>query len=314
MRELVIAGRRISDDDPCYVIAEIGHNHGGSDVVARQMIREAKRCGADAAKLQKRDNATLYSPAMLAQPYVHDHSFGMTYGAHRDALELDERGYLACRAQAQASAITLLATAFDEPSADFLMRIGVPAIKLASGSLTDMALLTYVAGLGVPVILSTGGGTEQDVDRAVQSITARTPRLAVLHCTAAYPVLDYTTLNLRCMQTFRDRYPDLVIGWSGHVSGIAMALVAYALGARIIEQHFTLNRAHKGTDHAFSLEPAGFTKLVRDLGRAHQALGDGVKRFEACERGPIGKMRRRWIAGRWQIGTPQEQEARVEVH
>jgi sialic acid synthase len=120
-----------------------------------------------------------------------------------------------------------------------------------------------------------------------------TSQIAILHCTAAYPVRDFGELNLRCIATFRERYPEFVIGWSGHDSGIAMSVAAYTLGARIIEKHFTLNRANKGTDNAFSLEPSGLSKLVRDLQRAHGAMGDGVKKYLQSEVGPISKMRRR---------------------
>ena len=307
MRQLRLGDRTITDDGPVYVIAELGCNHGGSVTVCRDMIRRAAACGVQAVKLQKRDIDTLYSRALLAQPYEHEASFGATYGAHRHALEFGEAAYVACRAQAQAAHVDFFATAFDEPSADFLMRLGVPALKLASGSLTDDPLLRHVSSLGVPLLLSTGGGTATEIDRAMQILTAQTSAVALLHCTAAYPVLNYAELNLRCIQTLRDRYPETIIGWSGHDSGIAMAILAAALGARIIEKHFTLNRASKGTDHAFSLEPVGFRKLVRDLERTREALGDGVKRFYPSEVAPISKMRRWLIHGRWQIGTREEQ-------
>lgn len=293
MRELTIAGHRIADDAPCYVIAEIGHNHGGSFDTARKMIQTAATCGASAVKLQKRDNDTLYSSALLDAPYENEHSFGKTYGEHRKALEFGAKEYLACRSVASVARVDFFATAFDEASADFLMEIDVPAIKIASGGLTDRALLSYVSRLGRPLIVSTGGGTLEDVDDAVNVLIAGRSPFALLHCTAAYPVLNYGELNLLAIVEMRQRYPDTVIGWSGHDSGIAMALVAYAYGARIIEKHFTLNRAMKGTDHAFSLEPAGLRKLVRDLERAHVASGDGHKRVYDSERKPIAKMRRR---------------------
>ena len=292
MRELEIAGRLINDLNPAYVIAEVGHNHGGSVETAVQMIRVAAACGAEAAKFQKRSNATLYSEALLNQPYENENSYGKTYGEHRAALELSVIDYTALQAEAARNKIACFATAFDEQSADDLMSIGVPAIKIASGGLTDTALLAHVARLRVPIILSTGGGTVREIDQAVETIAAVHGQLAILHCTAAYPVRDFAELNLRCIQTFRDRYP-YVIGWSGHDSGIAMSVAAYTLGARIIEKHFTLNRANKGTDHAFSLEPSGLSKLTRDLQRAHIAMGDGVKRYLPSEVAPVSKMRRR---------------------
>jgi len=313
MRELIIGGRRIADDEPCYVIAEAGHNHGGSVPTARTMIQTAAACGVDAVKFQKRDNHGLYSPAMLAQPYDHEHSYGRTYGEHREALELGLPAYVACRAVAQAAKVAFFATAFDERSADFLMELGVPAIKLASGSLTDESLIRYVARLDVPLIVSTGGGEAREIDRAANWIAAQHMRFALLHCTAAYPVRNYAELNLRCILTLCECYPDTVIGWSGHDTGTAMALVAYAFGARIVEKHFTLSRAGKGTDHGFSLEPVGMRKLTKDLAMAHEAMGDGIKRFYPSEVGPISKMRRWWIRGQWQIGTPAEQEPLVRA-
>lgn len=292
MRELWIDGLTIADDERCYVIAEIGGNHGGNIETAEQMIDAAAEAGASAVKFQCRHNETLYSRDLLDQPYDNENSYGATYGAHRAALELSPRDLARAQARARLRAVSYFATAFDERSADTLAELGVPAFKIASGGLTDLPLLRHVSQFDVPIILSTGGGTFSDVDRAVQCITARHQKLALLHCTASYPCA-FEELNLRVIPVLRERYPELVIGWSGHDNGIAMSVAAYVLGARIIEKHFTLNRAMKGTDHAFSLEPGGLRKLCRDLTRARTALGDGAKRYYESERKPIAKMRRR---------------------
>ena len=311
MRSLDIAGRRIDDHSSCYVIAEVGHNHGGSVDTAVKMIRVAAAAGADAVKLQKRQNHTLYSESILNAAYENENSFGKTYGEHREALELGAADYSACMSAAKDANVTCFATAFDEPSVDFLVSIGVPALKIASGGLTDKRLLRHAALSGLPIILSTGGGTFKEIDAAVELVTCYTHKLAILHCTAAYPVRDFAELNLKCIVAMRERYPEFVIGWSGHDSGIAMSVAAYTLGARIIEKHFTLNRANKGTDHAFSLEPAGLGKLVRDLGRAHAALGDGQKRYLASEVAPISKMRRRECPdGTWKITGAKDEPSR----
>lgn len=293
MRELYIDGRRIADDEPCYVIAELGHNHGGNLDTARQLIHAAADAGAHAVKFQRRANQTLYSRALLEQVYDNENSYGPTYGAHREALELSDEQFQKLQGLAAFREVTCFSTAFDEASADALMALNVPAFKLASGALTDLDLLTHVAKKHLPMILSTGGGTMADIDRAVNAIYPLNQKLAILHCTASYPCV-FDELNLKVIPVLRERYPNLVIGWSGHDNGIAMAVAAYTLGARIIEKHFTLNRAMKGTDHAFSLEPAGMKKLCRDLERARVAMGDGVKRWYDSEKKPISKMRRVW--------------------
>lgn len=300
MRELTIAGRRIADDEPCFVIAELGNSHQGDVAIAAKMIGAATDAGASAVKFQCRQNATLYSRELLDKSYENEQSFGRTYGEHRAALELSPDDLSYCFGEAIACGIPAFATAFDEPSALLLMDLDTPAIKLASGALTDTALQRYVASLGVPIILSTGGGTEQDIDKAVQTLSAHHSNFALLHCVAAYPQRPQDA-NLRYIPILRARYPDTVIGYSSHLPGIAFSLVAYAFGASIIEHHFTLDRSMKGGDHAFSLEPKGLSTLVDDLGKLHTGLGDGVKRFLECERGPIAKMRRRQTANGLQI-------------
>jgi len=298
-RELTISTRVIGDNHAPYIIAEIGGNHGGSVQVACDMIKAAARAGADAAKFQVR-GPTLYSQALLDKPYDNENSFGKTYGEHRAMLELNLNSLRLTQIQAEQSGIQWFATAFDERSADRLFALNAPAIKLASGALTDVALQSHVAGLGIPIILSTGGGDAADIDRAVQRITRVHQRLALLHATAAYP-LDAKDANLRCIGTLRERYPDLVIGYSSHSPGVVLPLIAVAFGASILESHFTLNRASKGTDHAFSLEPKGLETLVEDARKVQQSLGDGVKRWLQIERGPLSKMRRRQTPDGWRI-------------
>jgi sialic acid synthase len=298
MRHVVLDGHEITEDGPCYVIAELGANHGGSVDTARHLIAAASVAGADAVKFQKRDNATLYSRALLDAPYANEHSFGPTYGAHRSALEFTAANYASVANAAKDHHITWFATAFDEASVDFLVRADVPAIKISSGGLTDHALLRYAASAGRPILLSTGGGTLPDIQRAVASLDA-CPH-AILHCTASYP-LSPPEANLRVIPTLLAAFPDTIIGWSTHHPGIALSLVAYTLGARIIEQHFTLNRAGKGTDHGFSLEAKGLDTLVDDLDKVRQALGDGTKVYYDSERQPLAKMRRVHTVDGWQI-------------
>ena len=297
MRELQIDGRRIADDTPCFVIAEIGHNHQGSVERARELIRAAHEAGVDAVKLQKRDNRRLYTRALYDSPYDNENSFGPTYGAHREALELDQDAYVELRDEARSLGLVFFATAFDEESADLLAGLDVPAFKIASGDLRNTPLLRHIAAIGKPVVLSTGGATLQDVDRAVEAITGAGGTLCLLQCTAAYPAA-VEDLNLGVITTLRERYPELVVGLSDHQDGIAMAPVAFMLGARVVEKHFTLSHTAKGTDHAFSLMPEGMRKLVRDLRRVPIAIGDGVKRPLPSEEKPLRKMGKKLVAAR----------------
>src|SRR5712691_1654536 len=297
MRRLTVDGVDIHDDAPCYVVAEIGQNHQGDVEKAKQLIHSAHEWGANAVKLQKRSNRTLYTRAFYEQPYDNEFSFGATYGEHREALELDADEYRELQSYARELGITFFATAWDFESADFLAELDVPAYKIASGDLKNMPLQRYVAQLGKPMFLSTGGGTMEDIERAVDTILPINEQLCVLQCTAAYPAAS-EELNLRVITNLRERFPELVIGLSDHQNGIAMALVAYMLGARVIEKHFTLDHAWKGTDHAFSLMPEGLRRLVRDLHRIPVALGDGVKRRLPVEAEPLEKMGKKLVAAR----------------
>jgi sialic acid synthase len=283
MRELIIDGTRIADDTDCYVIAEVGHNHGGSVEKCKELFDAARWSGANAVKLQKRDNKSLYTEEFYNSPYNSEHSYGATYGEHREALEFDFDQYQLLKCYAEAIGVTFFATAFDVPSADFLAELKVPAIKIASGDLKNEELAAGLEFFEEPVILSTGGA---DLGAVGVGLTLFKPE-ALLQCTSGYPA-NYDELNLNVIRTFRERFGG-VVGWSGHDTGIAMAPVAYALGARIIEKHFTLDRSSKGTDQSMSLEPKGFAHMVENLKLCKRALGDGVKRRYDSEVAALAK-------------------------
>jgi sialic acid synthase len=297
MRQLLINGRLIDDGSDCYVIAEIGHNHQGKLKTCMELFKVAKECGADAVKLQKRDNRSLYTQAGYNKPYDNENSYGATYGEHREALEFGESEYKELKAYSKEIGVTMFATAFDFPSVDFLAKLDMPAFKVASGDLKNTPLLAHMAKVGKPIILSTGGGNMEDINRAYDAIMPINSQLCLLQCTAGYPAA-FEELNLRVITTFRERFPSVVVGLSSHDNGIAMALAAYMLGARVVEKHFTLNHTWKGTDHAFSLEPIGLQKMVRDLRRSRVALGDGVKRVYDSEITPMVKMGKQLVAAR----------------
>ena len=296
-RSFALGSRIISDGSDAYVIAEIGANHQGEREIALEMIRAAATAGVDAVKFQKRDNRRLFTRAGYDAPYENENSFGVTYGEHREALELSGDDYRAIKDEAARVGVDFFVTAFDIPSVDFLMELGVPAFKIASFDLTNTPLLEYVSQTTLPTIVSTGGGLQESVDHAVEIFSRAATPVSILQCTSGYPP-SFSELNLSVITTFRERYPEITIGYSGHDSGIAMATLAFALGARIVEKHFTLNRAMRGTDHAFSLEPDGLRKMVRDLRRAREAMGDGIKNRYDSEVVPHQKLAKMIVASR----------------
>lgn len=297
-REITLNGVTVNEDSECYVIAEIGNNHQGSVDIAIQMLDMANAQGASACKFQKRDNRALLTEAMYNSPYDNVNSFGKTYGEHRDNLELDYQQFKDIKAYADEIGMTIFATPFDLPSVEVLEKLGMPFYKMASGDLTNSPLQEEIARTGKPMIISTGGFGLEDVKRAVDNVLSHNDQLAVLQCTSGYPVLDYKDFNLRVIETYRDMFPNTVIGLSDHENGTSMTLIAYMLGARIVEKHVTLNRAWKGTDHSFSLSPSGLHQVVRNLRRARQALGGGHKTVCESEIKPIMKMSKKVVAGR----------------
>src|SRR3989344_7096407 len=255
MSKLKIGDVVIDDKSPCFVVAEIGHNHQGNLETCKRMFEAAKECGVNAVKLQKRDNKSLYLEAFYNSPYNSENAYGSTYGAHREALEFGWESYLELKSYAESLDLIFFATAFDIPSADFLERLGVPCYKIASGDLKTIPFLKYIASFGKPMIISTGGSILEDIRRAYEEIFPLNHQLAILHCTAMYPIIDEheSKVNLRVIETLRREFPNIVIGFSDHSNGILFSAAGYVCGARIIERHFTLNRIMRGTDHAFSL-------------------------------------------------------------
>lgn len=296
-RRLIICDHNISDSSHCFVIAEVGHNHQGSLEKAKEMFRVAKECGVDAVKVQKRDNRSLYTRKLYNQPYDHENSFGSTYGEHREALEFGKEEYIELKRYASELDLVFFATAFDFASVDFLADLDMPAYKIASGDLLNTPLLKYVAKIGKPMFVSTGGGFLEDVQRAYDIIMPINSNICLLQCTSSYPC-EPDEMNLKVIKTYRELFPEVVIGLSDHQNGIAMTEMAYVLGARVMEKHFTLSHAWKGMDHGFSLEPIGMKKMVRDLRRARAAMGDGVKIPFEIEKKALYKLGKKLVAAR----------------
>jgi sialic acid synthase len=271
----------------CFVIAEIGQNHQGDLEIAKELIRQAKICGADAVKSQKRDVRSLLTPEEYRRPYNSPHSFGATYGEHREALELSPRQYAELLLFARRMGIEFFASPWDTKSAELLHRLGMNLFKIPSACVTHLTLLRQIASYRKPVLLSTGMSTLEEIDAAMEAL--RGTEVAILQCTSAYPC-DFRDVHLRVLTTLQERY-GVPVGLSGHHRGIAVDVAAVALGARIIERHFTLDRTMKGSDHAASLEPPGLSRLVRDIRAVESALGRAEKRVQECEVPALEKLR-----------------------
>ena len=286
---LKIGDHLIGDGQPPYIIAEIGVNHNGLLDLAIELIDVAVSAGADAVKFQKRQLDKLY-----AQKYLDNANAGEKTLRYLlpilQQVELSDEAYYRIVEYCRAKKITFLCSAFDAESADFLDRLGVPAYKVASADLTNLPLLDHLAHKNKPLILSTGMSRMEEVEVTVSFLRSRSVAFALLHCNSTYPAA-FEDINLRFMEQLR-RF-DVPVGYSGHERGIAVSTVAAAMGASIIERHITLDRTMDGPDHAASLEPHGFKKLVRDIRQVSMALGTGEEKFmsrgEILNREVLGK-------------------------
>jgi N-acetylneuraminate synthase len=281
-----IGNKKLGDDQPCYVVAEIGINHNGDLDLAKRLISVAIAAGCNAVKFQKRTVEVVYSKEELAKP--RESPFGTTNGELKYGLEFGPKEYEEIDGYCKAVKIPWFASCWDEGSVDIINRFNIPCYKIASASLTDDNLLRHTRSTGKPIILSTGMSTIEEIDHAVEVLGR--DDLVLLHATSTYPAA-YPELNLRAIATLRDRY-CVPVGYSGHETGIPTSVVAVALGACCIERHITMDRAMWGSDHAASLEPNGITRLVRDIRLVEQSMGDGVKRVLEREQPIIRKLRR----------------------
>ena len=254
-----------------YFIAEIGQNHQGDVDTAIKYVDLFTNAGANCVKLQKRDNRYLFDKASYDKEYNSENAFADTYGAHREALELSEEEMTKVREHCRKIGVDFMCTPFDEPSLDFLVAIEVDAIKIASFDLGNLPLLDKIGKTQIPVVMSVGGGDEKQIRASVDCLSSHHSNITILHCVSEYPC-PAENLGLSEVTKLIKEYPDYTIGSSDHFNGILSGPVAYMLGARVFEKHVTLNRALKGTDHSFALEPDGFRKFVRDTQRVSEML------------------------------------------
>jgi N-acetylneuraminate synthase/N,N'-diacetyllegionaminate synthase len=259
-----IAGRPLGKGAAPFLIAEVGINHGGKVSMALRMIEAAAKAGADAVKLQTFDTMKFLSRSS-------------EYFDVLRACELPRDGIVALAARARELGITLFSACFDEESANLWHDLDAPAFKIASGDITHLPLLRHIAAFGKPMIVSTGGTTMEEIAAALRAIreTDSAPPIALLHCVSNYPT-KAEDANLACMAGLRAHF-GCPVGFSDHTEGTAVAIAAAALGAELVEKHFTLDRGLPGPDHAISAEPEELAALARALRMAQAAVGRSDK-------------------------------------
>ncbi|HWS23051.1 MAG TPA: N-acetylneuraminate synthase family protein [Anaerolineales bacterium] len=287
-RELKLGKRLIGDGYPTYVIAEIGINHNGDLETAKRMIEAAVHSGADAVKFQKRTPEVCTPPEQQTQ--MRETPWGyITYLDYRYKVEFGKEEYGQIDKLCKQLGIDWMVSVWDEPSVDFMEQFDTPAYKVPSASLTDLSLLQYARKTGKPIIISTGMSTMGEINSGASTVGL--DNLVIMHCTSAYPC-EPEELNLRMIQTLRNTFPNNPIGYSGHEVGLVPSAVAVALGACVVERHFTLDRAMWGSDQAASVEPGGFEKLIKYIRVTEAGLGDGVKKVYDSEMSSRKKLRR----------------------
>lgn len=269
-------GRLIGDGHPAYIIAEIGINHNGSISIAKRLIEIAAFYEIDAVKFQKRTIDDLYTKSFLDQPYVNMFSFGETYGEHKKNLEFSDEQLLELKEFAGKKHIDFLVSGFDYASFDFINNvIDVPIHKIPSPYVTHYPLLKKVAEYGKPLILSTGMHSMQEVSESVNYIRQFNNQLIVLQCTSSYPI-ENEQANLRVIPTYRKELGTLA-GYSSHDKGIVLPVAAVAMGACVVEKHFTFDRTAKGPDHAASVQSRGLELMHNYIRIIESGAGDGIK-------------------------------------
>ena len=278
-RAVRIGEREVGEGQLAYVIAEAGVNHNGSLDRAIELVDVAAASGADAVKFQTFDAeelVTAEAPKAAYQLAAADPDESQLDMLR--ALELSYKDHVTIFQHAEVRGITCLSTPFDGKSADLLNELGVPAFKIGSGELTNIPLIRQVASYGKPVLVSTGMSDLDEVRAAVDAVTrvGGGERLILLHCVSNYPAAP-ADANLRAMETLRKTF-QVPVGFSDHTLGYAVATAAVALGANVIEKHFTLDRTLPGPDHLASLEPGELAAMINALRVVETALGDGEKK------------------------------------
>lgn len=296
VKPIHLGERAIGRGLPCLVIAEAGVNHNGSLDMALRLVDAATEAGADVVKFQTFRSEAVVTPLAPKAAYQIENTGGSESQLEMiKKLELPDEAFRRIRAHCCERAIVFLSTPFDYASADLLEAMGVAAFKIPSGEITNYPLLAHIARKGRPLIVSTGMSNLVEVAAAIDVIYATgNLEVALLQCVSNYPASP-SSVNLHAMKTMEERF-NVPVGYSDHTDGVSISIGAAALGACIIEKHFTLDRTLPGPDHRASLEPGELAAMVRGIRDVQAALGDGVKRPAAEELNTAAVVRRSLVA------------------
>jgi len=297
MQRLVIGERWIGDGEPCFIVAEAGANHNRDLGMAKELIAVAAEAGADAVKFQTYSAETLYSKQTPKFTYLEGLTDKSTWDLIKE-IELPREWQVELAEEAKKRGILFMSTPFDHRAVDELDALGVPVFKVASFEIVDLPLVRHAASKGKPMIISTGLADYEDIQDALAACReAGNDKVVLLQCASLYPAPP-ERINLRAMETMRRAFGTLV-GLSDHTLGIHVAVAGAALGACVIEKHYTLSRSLKGPDHPFAIEPGELRELVRQVREVEAALGDGRKLGPAPEEMEMHqKARRSLVAAR----------------
>ena len=274
--------RWIGEGERPYVIAEIGINHNGNFEICKEMIRVAAHSGVDAVKMQKRTITEMYTKDALDVPYDKPYSFGRTYGEHKLALEFSDEQFIELQKYSHSLGVEFLVSGFDATGFEFIEKVlDCPVHKIASPFITDYPLLKQVAEYGKPIFLSTGMHSMEEIKASVEFIKKINDKLMIFHAVTMYPVPN-TSVNLNVLKTFKEELGTLV-GYSSHDTGVVIPAAAVALGACVIEKHFTLDRTMIGPDHAASVEARGMELIVKYSKAVQESLGSSVRENNEAE-------------------------------
>lgn len=270
-KEVIIGNKKISDDAPCFIIAEIGINHNGSVDLAKKMIDEAVMAGCDAVKFQKRTVTKVYTPEEL--DIYRPNYYGSTNRDLKNGLELTFEDYCEIDRYCKLKKIMWFASCWDLDSVDFIEQFDVPCHKVASALLTDDEMLLRLKKTGKPILLSTGMSSMEEIRHAVNLLGE--DNLVIFHCTSTYPT-DHNQINLKVIEALKEEF-SCPVGYSGHERGLLPSILSVQVGASSVERHITVDRTLWGSDQAASLEPEGLRRMVRDIREVKKVLGDGKK-------------------------------------